>query len=60
MNNEKLNNIRNALNDMFDKLDITLYKDAGKKSGLAEINPSRLVVENFQYIVKLLEELDQT
>jgi len=40
MNNEKLHNVKNAVNDMYSKLNTILYKDMGKKGGLVEVNPS--------------------
>ena len=59
MNNEHLKNIRNALNDMYKKLNTVLYSDSGtKKAGLKELNPFDLVNQNFKYIVEQIEELD--
>jgi hypothetical protein len=58
MNNEKLHNVKNAVNDMYSKLNTILYKDMGKKGGLVEVNPSTLVVENFKFIIDTIQELD--
>ena len=40
MKNEYLSNIRNAIDDAYEKLNIVLYTDKSKKNGLEEINPS--------------------
>ena len=58
MKNEYLSNIRNAIDDAYEKLNIVLYTDKSKKNGLEEINPSQLITENLKYIVEQLNELD--
>ena len=61
MNEEQLriiDNIRNAVNDLYDKLEVKLYekKDAVKVT-YKEVNPTELVSENLEYIVKGLNQL---
>ena len=61
MNEEQLriiDNIRNAVNDLYDKLEVELYekKDAVKVS-YKKINPTELVSDNLEYIVKGLNQL---
>jgi len=55
---EKLELIRNALNDLYDKLDIDLYeKISAAKVSYKIKRPSGLVSENLEYITKHLNEL---
>tara|TARA_Y100000114_G_scaffold6170_1_gene4948 strand:- start:624 stop:824 length:201 start_codon:yes stop_codon:yes gene_type:complete len=61
MNEEQLrilDNIRNAVNDLYDKLEVELYekKDAVKVS-YKKVNPTELVSDNLEYIVKGLNQL---
>ena len=54
----KIEQIRNALNDMYDKLDIDLYeKISAAKVSYKKKRPSSLIEENLEYIVKHLNEL---
>jgi hypothetical protein len=56
----KIEHIRNALNDMYDKLNIDLYeKISAAKISYKLKRPSSLVTENFEYIVKHLNELKE-
>ena len=61
MNNEqleKLDNIRRAVDQMYKQLNITLYdKKKTVKETYKEINPSDLIVDHLEYIVKHLNEL---
>ena len=55
---EKLKLIRNALNDLYNKLDIDLYeKVSAAKVSYKKKRPSSLIEENLGYIVKHLNEL---
>ena len=55
---EKLKLIRNALNDLYNKLDIDLYeKVPAAKVSYKLKKPSGLVAENLEYITKHLNEL---
>ena len=61
MNEEQLrivDNIRNAVNDLYDKLEVELYekKDAVKVT-YKKVNPTELVSDNLEYIVKGLNQL---
>tara|TARA_Y100001938_G_scaffold33776_1_gene46393 strand:- start:1039 stop:1239 length:201 start_codon:yes stop_codon:yes gene_type:complete len=61
MNEEQLrilDNIRNAVNDLYDKLEVELYekKDAVKVT-YKKVNPTELVSDNLGYIVKSLNQL---
>ena len=63
MNEEQLrtlNNIRNAVDDLYDKLDVELYeKNTAVKSSYKKINLTALVSENLEYIVKALKQLKE-
>jgi len=55
---EKLELIRNAINDLYKKIDIDLYeKVSAAKVSYKLKRPSGLVAENLQYIVRHLNEL---
>ena len=61
MNEEQLriiDNIRNAVHDLYDKLEVELYekKDAVKVT-YKKVNPAELVSDNLGYIVKGLNQL---
>ena len=63
MTNEQLNelqNIRNAVDDLYAKLEVTLYEkqDAVKVSYKA-VKPSSLITSNLEYIVKKLNLLQE-
>ena len=54
----KIEQIRNALDDLYAKLDIDLYeKVSASKVSYKLKRPSSLITENLQYIVKHLNEL---
>jgi hypothetical protein len=54
----KIEHIRNALNDLYNKLDIDLYeKISTAKVSYKLKRPSSLIEENLGYIVKHLNEL---
>ena len=54
----KIEHIRNALNDLYNKLDIDLYeKISTAKVSYKLKRPSSLIEENLEYIVKHLNEL---
>ena len=54
----KIEQIRNALDDLYDKLDIDLYeKVSAAKVSYKKKRPSSLIEENLEYIVKHLNEL---
>ena len=58
---EELQKIRNAIDDMYDKLNVTLYeKNIAAKTTYSEVNPFHLVSENFQYISKTIRELQDS
>ena len=61
MNEEQLTtlkHIRNAVDDMFDKLDRDLYeKKLAAKVSYTKVRPSDLVAKNLEYIVSNLDKL---
>jgi len=61
MNEEQIkiiNHIRNAVNDLYDKLEIDLYKkNIATKVTYEKVNVTNLVNDNLEYIVKNLNEL---
>ena len=57
----ELRKIRGAIDDMYDKLNVTLYdKHVAAKVTYSEVNPFHLVSENFQYISKTIRELQDS
>jgi len=57
---EELKRIRSAVDDMYDKLNITLYKkNTAAKVSYSEVNPFDSVSENFGFISKILRELQE-
>ena len=57
----ELRKIRNAIDDMYDKLNKTLYnKNVAAKVSYSEVNPFNLVQDNFEYISKKLRELQDS
>ncbi len=53
-----LKHIRNAVDDMFDKLDRDLYeKKLAAKVSYTKVRPADLVAENLEYIVSNLDKL---
>ena len=54
----ELKGIRGAIDDMYDKLNVTLYKkNVAAKVSYSEVNPFDAVSENFEYISKKIREL---
>ena len=57
----ELGKIRNAIDDMYDKLNKTLYnKNVAAKVSYSEVNPFNLVQDNFEYISKTIRELQDS
>ena len=57
----ELRKIRAALDNMYDKLDVTLYKKkVAAKVSYSETNPFSLVQENFEYISKIIRDLQNS
>ena len=55
---ETIQNIRNAIDNLYSKLDIDLYeKVSADKVSYKKKRPSSLIEENLGYIVKHLNEL---
>ena len=55
---EELQKIRNAVDNMYDVLNITLYeKNIAAKVTYIEANPFNLVQDNFSYISQIIKEL---
>ena len=63
MTNEQLNelqNIRNAVDDLYKKLDVELYeKKKAVKVSYEKVKPSSLITSNLEYIVKKLNLLQE-
>ena len=58
---DELKKIRNALNDMYDKLNTTLFeKKVVVKTTYKEVNPFDSVSENFSYIADKLKQLESS
>ena len=58
---EELKKIRDALDNMYDVLNITLFKKKfGIKVTYEEVNPSKSVTENFSYIADKLKQLESS
>ena len=58
---DELKNIRNALDDMYDKLNTTLFeKKVAVKTTYKEVNPFDGVSENFSYIADKLKQLESS
>jgi uncharacterized protein Yka (UPF0111/DUF47 family) len=58
---DELKNIRNALDDMYDKLNTTLFeKKVAMKITYKEVNPYESVSENFSYIADKLKQLESS
>ena len=58
---DELKNIRNALDDMYDKLNTTLFeKKVAMKTTYKEVNPYDGVSENFSYIADKLKQLESS
>ena len=55
---QHLEDIRNAVNDLYTKLKVELYeKQLGVKVKYNKVNPTRLVEGNLEYIVGKLNQL---
>ena len=63
MTNEQLNelqNIRNAVDDLYGKLDINLYeKVSAAKVSYNRVKPSDLITDNLRYIVEKINLLQE-
>ena len=58
---DELKKIRNALDDMYDKLNTTLFeKKVAVKTTYKEVNPFDGVSENFSYIADKLKQLESS
>ena len=58
---DELKKIRNALDNMYDKLNTTLFeKKVAVKTTYKEINPYDDVSENFSYIADKLKQLESS
>ena len=57
---EELQNIRNAVDDLYTKLNIDLYeKKLAAKVSYSKVRPSSLVNDNLEYIVEKLNLLQE-
>ena len=57
---DELQNIRNAVDDLYGKLDIELYeKISAAKVTYNKVKPSDLIRDNLQYIVQKLNLLQE-
>jgi len=55
---QHLEDIRNAVNDLYTKLKVDLYeKQLGAKVKYNKVNPTKLVEGNLEYIVRKLNQL---
>ena len=57
----ELKKLRAALDDMYDKLNVSLYKkNLGAKVSYSEVKPFDSVKENFEYISKIVRDLQDS
>ena len=57
---EELQNIRNAVDDLYNKLNIDLYeKKKAVKVSYEKVRPTNLISENLEYIVQKLNLLQE-
>ena len=57
----EIRNIRAAMDDMYDKLNVTLYKkNVVTKVSYSEVNPFDSVTDNFQYISSTIRNLQDS
>ena len=57
----ELKKLRAAIDNMYDKLNITLYKkNLGAKVSYSEVKPFDSVTENFEYISKIVRDLQDS
>ena len=58
---DELIRVRNAIDDMYDKLNVTLYKkNIAAKVSYSEVKPFDSVSENFEYISKIIRDLQDS
>ena len=58
---EELKKIRNAVNDMYDRLNVTLYeKNIATKVSYSEVKPFDSVIDNFEYISTIIRDLQDS
>ena len=58
---EEVQKIRNALNNMYDVLNVSLYKkNKAVKVTYSEVNPFNLVADNFEYISTKIREIQDS
>ena len=64
VNNEvidEIKKIRNALDNMYDVLNVTLYKkNTAAKVTYSEVNPFNQVADNFEYISTKIREIQDS
>ena len=64
IDNEVLNElqkIRNAIDNMYDKLNVTLHeKHIAAKTTYSEVNPFNLVQDNFEFVSQIIRELQDS
>ena len=57
---DELQNIRNAVDDLYGRLDIDLYeKVSAAMVTYKKVRPANLITENLQYIVEKLNQLQE-
>ena len=57
----ELRKVKAALDDMYDKLNVSLYKkNLGAKVSYSEVKPFDSVSENFQYISEIIRDLQDS
>ena len=57
----ELRKVKAALDDMYDKLNVSLYKkNLGAKVSYSEVKPFDSVSENFQYISEINRDLQDS
>ena len=58
---EELQKIRNALDNMYDVLNVSLYKkNTAAKITYSEVNPFDSVADNFEYISTKIREIQDS
>lgn len=58
---EELQKIRNALDNMYDILNVSLYKkNTAAKVTYSEVNPFNKVADNFEYISTKIREIQDS
>jgi len=58
---EELQKIRNALDNMYDVLNVSLYKkNTAAKVTYSEVNPFDSVADNFEYISTKIREIQDS